>query len=177
MGRIRSFRELEVYQLGLDLAGRVFGLTRAFPAAERFGLAVQILRSSRSVCANVGEAWRRRRYPKAFRAKLTDAEAEATETRVHLDIALACGYVTPTQHRHLDARYDALIGKLVRMSANAERWAVGRPPSPAGPPPRPPRRDERAGRRNATNPAGPGPTPTSTAGTDRVPSPTPASDA
>jgi four helix bundle protein len=161
VARIRTFRELEAYQLAFDLARRIHDLTGRFPPSERFALTQQIVRSSRSVCANLGEAWRRRRYPRAFRAKLTDAEAEATETRVHLDIALACRYLDPDQHRHFDARYDALVGKLVRMGQQAHRWAVGRSPEATGSHPRPPRRDERRREPDAAKPAPPGPTPTS----------------
>lgn len=127
MPRITSFRELEVFQVAFDLAMEVYRLSRSFPSEERFGLVSQLVRSSRSICANIGEAWRRRRYPAAFIAKLTDAEAEAAETRIHLDFAMACGYIDAHVHASLDQRYDELLGKLVRMIASADTWAVGRP--------------------------------------------------
>lgn len=126
MRRVTSFRELEVYREGFGLAMEIYRLSRSFPADERFGLTSQTLRSSRSTCANIGEAWRRRRYPAAFVAKLTDAEAEATETRIHLDFALACGHLDARTHADLDRRYDALVGSLVRMIATADAWAIGR---------------------------------------------------
>jgi four helix bundle protein len=136
MGRVRSFRELDVYRNGFRLAMEVYRVSGDFPADERFGLTAQIRRSSRSVCANTAEAWRRRRYPAAFIAKLNDAEAEAAETRVHLDFARACGYMDPATHGCLDRRYDRLLGQLVRMIHSAPQWTIGR----SSPPPRPPRR-------------------------------------
>jgi four helix bundle protein len=79
---IRHFRELEVYQLAMDNAMRIFEVSKLFPKEERYSLTDQIRRSSRSVCANIAEAWRKRRYPNAFVSKLSDADAEAAETQV-----------------------------------------------------------------------------------------------
>ena len=88
-GRKReASQELRVYQLAFESALEIYLLTRNFPADERYSLTDQIRRSSRSVCANVAEAWRKRRYPKSFVSKLSDADAEATETLVWLDFAL-----------------------------------------------------------------------------------------
>ncbi len=86
---IRDFRELEVYQLALEAAMQIFQFSKAFPAEERYSLTDQMRRCSRSVCANVGEAWRKRRYPNAFVSKLSDAEAEAAETQVWLEMDYA----------------------------------------------------------------------------------------
>lgn len=83
-----------VYQKAFDLAMRVFHLTKKFPSAERFDLTSQVRRCSRSVCANFGEAYRRKRYKAHLVAKLTDPDSENTETQVHLDFAVACGYAT-----------------------------------------------------------------------------------
>ncbi len=126
MGRITSFRELDVYQEAFRLAMEIFRLTRTLPSEERFELVPQIRRSSRSACANTAEAWRRRRYPAAFIAKLNDVETEAAETRVHLDFALACGYLEREWYRELDLAYDALIGRVVRMIDSADSWTIGR---------------------------------------------------
>jgi four helix bundle protein len=76
---IQSHRELEVYQLAFETAMRVFELSKSFTKEERYSLTDQIRRSSRSVCANLAEAWRKRRYEGAFLLKLNDAEAEAAE--------------------------------------------------------------------------------------------------
>ncbi|MEA3376633.1 MAG: four helix bundle protein, partial [Chloroflexota bacterium] len=91
MGKIRTHRQLDVYQMAFEAAMRVFELSKEFPRQETFSLTDQIRRSSRSVCANLGEAWRRRRYQAAFVSKLNDAEAEATETQVWLEFAVKCG--------------------------------------------------------------------------------------
>lgn len=81
---IRHFRDLEVYQNALNAGLRVYELSKSFPPEEKYSLTDQIRRSSRSVCANLAEAWRKRRYEAAFIAKLSDAESEAAETQVHL---------------------------------------------------------------------------------------------
>jgi four helix bundle protein len=89
-----GFRDMIVYQKAFDLAVRIFHLTKRFPKEEQFGLTSQVRNSSRSVCANFGEAYRRRRYKAHLVAKLTDSDSENTETQVHLDMAVACGYAT-----------------------------------------------------------------------------------
>ena len=90
---IRSHRELEVYQMAFEAAMRIFELTKSFPVEERYSLMDQIRRSSRSVCANLTEAWRKRRYEGAFLIKLSDAEAEAAETQTWLEFSVKCGYL------------------------------------------------------------------------------------
>ncbi len=78
---IKDHRELEIYKMAFDAAMEIFELSKKFPIEEKYSLTDQIRRSSRSVCANLAEAWRKRRYEAAFIAKLSDAEAEAAETR------------------------------------------------------------------------------------------------
>ena len=89
-----GFRDMIVYQKAFEMAVRIFHLTKRFPKEEQFGLTSQVRNSSRSVCANFGEAYRRRRYKAHLVAKLTDSDSENTETQVHLDMAVACGYAT-----------------------------------------------------------------------------------
>src|SRR5256714_6637968 len=96
---IRHFRALDVYQNALTTGLRVFELSRKFPAEERYALTDQIRRSSRSVCANIAEAWRKRRYAAAFISKLSDSETEAAETQVHIEFALYHGYVSEIEFR------------------------------------------------------------------------------
>ena len=84
MQNIRSYKELRVYQAAIEAAMRIFEVTKRFPAEERFSMVDQIRRSSRSVCTNIAEAWRKRRYPAHFASKLSDSEGEAEETRVWL---------------------------------------------------------------------------------------------
>ena len=124
-GRIRTHRELEVYQMAFGAAMRLFELSKGFPREETYSLTDQVRRSSRSVCANLGEAWRRRRYQAAFVSKLNDAEAEATETQVWLEFAVKCGYLEATVGRELYTTYDHILGKLVTMIRHPEHWLLG----------------------------------------------------
>jgi four helix bundle protein len=94
MGDIRSYKELRVYQTAMDAAMRIFELSKRFPTEEKFSLTDQIRRCSRSVCSNIGEAWRKRRYPAHFVSKLSDSEGEAEENRVWLEFAWRCNYIT-----------------------------------------------------------------------------------
>ncbi len=88
-----THRDLEVYQKALEAAMRIFELSKSFPKEEVYSLTNQIRRSSRSICANLAEAWRKRRYEAAFIAKLTDVEGEAAETQVWLEFSMKCGYI------------------------------------------------------------------------------------
>jgi len=108
---IKSFRELIVYQKAFEQAMRIFEITKRFPKEEQYSLTDQIRRASRSVCTNIGEAWRKRRYPAHFVSKLTDADAEATETMIWLDFSLSCAYLETKVHAGLTAEYDE-IGKM-----------------------------------------------------------------
>ncbi len=92
--KIRSHKELDVYKMSFDAAMRIFEISKRFPKEETYSLTDQIRRSSRSVCGNLAEASRKRRYPKAFIAKLIDSEGEAAETQTWLDFAYNCKYIT-----------------------------------------------------------------------------------
>jgi four helix bundle protein len=124
MGHIDSYRELRVYQAALEAAMQIFEVSKGFPVEEKFSLVDQVRRSSRSVCANLAEAWRKRRYQALFVSKLSDAESEAEETRVWLEFARRCGYLAETQAEELDDKYDMILGQLVRMISAPERWTV-----------------------------------------------------
>ncbi len=124
MSNIRDFRELDVYKLAMELAMRIFELTKNFPKEERYSLTDQIRRSSRSICANIAEAWRKRRYPNAFVSKLNDSEAEAAETQVWLEFAVKCGYLAPTLGDELSIACDNVLGKLVNMILQPEHWTI-----------------------------------------------------
>lgn len=125
MASIKDYRELRVYQSAIDAAMDIFDLTKAFPPEERYSLTDQIRRSSRSVCANIGEVWRKRRYRAHFVSKLSDAEAEAEETRVWLDIALRCQYISDAKAGELDDVYDKILGQLVNMITKPDQWILG----------------------------------------------------
>lgn len=121
---IRTHRELEVYQKGFEAAMRIFELTKSFPKEEKYSLTDQIRRSSRSVCANLSEAWRKRRYKGAFLLKLSDAEAEAAETQTWLEFAVNCDYLDSETARELYREYDHILGKLVHMINNPLPWLI-----------------------------------------------------
>lgn len=101
---------------------RVFEPAKYFPSEERYALTDQIRRSSHSVCANLAEAWRKRRYQAAFVSKLNDAEAEAAETQVHIEIALRHNYLSQETFEELDDAYDKILGQIVKMIDQSERW-------------------------------------------------------
>src|SRR5262245_47241762 len=102
----------------------IFELTKRFPPEEKYSMTDQIRRSSRSVCTNIGEAWRKRRYEAHFVSKLSDSEGEAEETRVWLQFAVRCEYMPETKSNELDDRYDKILGQLVRMIDNPDEWTI-----------------------------------------------------
>lgn len=124
MIKINTHKDLKVYQLSFETGMEIFKLSKGFPTEERYSLTDQIRRSSRSVSGNLAEAWRKRRYPKSFVAKLSDSEGEAAETQVWLDYALACGYINREQHEMLYTKYDYILGMLVNMIINPEKWTL-----------------------------------------------------
>jgi len=124
MGNIRHFRDLDVYKMALEAAMEIFDLTKRFPVEERYSMTDQVRRSSRSVCANIAEAWRKRRYPNSFVSKLSDAEAEAAETEVWLELAVRCGYLDQAKSALLEQEYEHILGKLVNMMTHSEQWTI-----------------------------------------------------
>jgi four helix bundle protein len=123
---IRSHEELDVYKLAFEGAMRVFELSKAFPREETYSLTDQMRRSSRSVCANLAEAWRKRRYEAAFVSKLSDAESEAAETQTWIGFAVRCRYLPEQVGRDLHQTYDHVIGKLVNMIRHPQPWILNR---------------------------------------------------
>jgi len=124
MANIRHFDELDVYQLAMNSAMCIFEASKVFPAEKRYSLTDQIRRSSRSVCANTAEAWRKRRYPRAFVSKLSDAEAQAAETQVWLEFANKCSYLNLSVRDELMSMYNRILGKLVVMMTHPEDWRI-----------------------------------------------------
>ncbi|MEM9817076.1 MAG: four helix bundle protein [Cyanobacteria bacterium P01_D01_bin.6] len=123
-GMVRVYRDLEVYQTAFAAAMEIFEVSKRFPVEERYSLTDQIRRSSRSVCANLGEAWRRRRYQAAFIAKLYDCQAEATDTQIWLEFSVKCQYLEPETARKLYRNYDQVLGQLANVVKNAPIWIV-----------------------------------------------------
>ena len=122
--KILSFRELKVYQLAYELVLEIHELSKSFPVEEKYSLTDQMRRSSRSVLANIAEAWRKRRYPKHFISKLSDVEAEATETQVWIDLSQSLGYIDNETHDKLYDQYEHVIAMIINMSNNPEKWTV-----------------------------------------------------
>ena len=116
------FKELGVYRLAVELRKDVFSASKTWPKEERYALTDQVRRSSRSVSANLAEAWAKRRYPKHFVSKLTDALGEVEEAGVWLDVALECGYLEERQHDVLSATCRRIAAGLVRMARHPEPW-------------------------------------------------------
>ncbi len=123
--KIRNHRDLEVYCRAFDTAMTIFQDSKGFPKEETYSLTDQIRRSSRSVCANLAEAWRKRRYEGAFISKLSDAEAEVAETQVWLEFAVKCGYLDRTHAAPLYETYNQILGTLVGMINHPETWVIG----------------------------------------------------
>jgi four helix bundle protein len=113
-----SFRELTVYKKAFSLSMELFHLTKTFPADEKFVLSSQVRRSSRSVCSNIGEGYRKRKYPAHFVSKTSDADMENSETQVWLDYyALACEYISKEKFAELLGRSEE-VGKLLNHMIN-----------------------------------------------------------
>ena len=121
-GVIRSHRDLLVYQKAFSLANEVFAASRSFPREEMYALTNQIRRSSRSVCANLAEAWRKRRYEKHFLSTLNIAEGEAAETQVWIDFAIGHAYLSDVEGHRFDDAYEEVLRMLVAMINNPQKW-------------------------------------------------------
>ncbi|NWF94079.1 MAG: four helix bundle protein [Syntrophaceae bacterium] len=121
---IKTHRELEAYKISFETAMEIFEKSKYFPIEERYSLTDQVRRSSRSVCANLAEAWRKRRYEASFISKLSEAEAEAAETQVWLEFAIQCGYLRAEIGKGLLASYENIIGKIISLINNPQPWLL-----------------------------------------------------
>jgi four helix bundle protein len=124
--KIMNHGDLEVYRRAFDVAMRIFELSKSFPKEETYSLTDQIRRSSRSTCTNLAEAWRKRRYEKAFISKLSDSEGEAAETQVWLAFAFRCEYMQRDEAKELYQTYNEIIRTLVGMINHPETWIINR---------------------------------------------------
>ncbi len=120
--KIQDFRELEVYKKAFALQQKIFRLSKDFPPEEKYSLTDQIRRSSRSIGANVAEAWKKRRYIAHFTSKLTDADGEQSETIHWLDTAHACAYVSAEQCNELITLCEEVGCPLGTMIRDADTW-------------------------------------------------------
>ena len=126
--KIKIHTDLEVYQKALNAAMKIFELSKRFPKEETYSLTDQIRRSSRSVGANLAEAWHKRRYPAHFVSKLTDADAEHAETQHWLDTSLACGYIVEKKHTLLLGKCERIGKMLGSMMMKPEKFCVRKDP-------------------------------------------------
>lgn len=119
-----GYRDLKVYQLSYKLAMEIFEITKSFPKEEKYSLVDQIRRSSRSIPANIAEAWKKRKYPKMFVSKLHDAAGEAGETEVWLDFAKDSGYLALNKYKKLFSEYDEVNKMLYGMVAKHDKFCT-----------------------------------------------------
>jgi four helix bundle protein len=117
-----TFRDLKVYQKAFSLAMDIFNVSKAFPEYEKYDLTIQIRKSSRSVCASISEAYRKRKYPAHFVSKTTDADMENSETQVWLDFALACKYIDRKIYDEFIKRSDEIGRMLNHMIENPGKY-------------------------------------------------------
>ena len=128
---IKSYKDLRVFQNAINAAMEIFHLTEKFPPEEKYCLTDQIRRSSRSVCSNITRAWRKRRFKTPFIAKLNDSEGEACETQVWIEFARQCKYLDDDACQDLDAAYDQIMGQLVKMISQPDKWLIKNQQKPA----------------------------------------------
>jgi four helix bundle protein len=119
---LKHFRDLEVYQIAFQAAMRIYEITKTFPTDEKYSLTDQIRRSSRSVCSNLAEGWRKRKYKAVFVNKITDSMQEASETQSWLEFSLACKYINIVIFTELDNEYEKIIAMLNSMEMNADKF-------------------------------------------------------
>ncbi|MEO0984877.1 MAG: four helix bundle protein [Cyanobacteria bacterium J06639_14] len=121
---VRQHQDLEVYQVAFDGAMQIFEASKQFPKEERYSLTDQVRRSSRSVCANLAEAWRKCLYEAAFIAKLIDCAAEASETQTWIAFAVQCQYLHADTGKAVHQNYDRILGMLTIMIRNPKKWLL-----------------------------------------------------
>ena len=119
---IKHFRDLLVYRRAFEAAMTIFQLTKEFPSEERYSFVDQIRRASRSVCANISESWRKRKYIAVFKNKMTDSMQEASETQCWLEFCLACHYIEQEVFDQLDDEYEQIIAMLNSIERNAKKF-------------------------------------------------------
>ena len=122
--KILRHQDLIVYKKSIELAMRIFEISKKFPKEEAYSLTDQVRRSSRSVSANIAEGWRKRRYSAAFVSKLNDAEGESAETQTWIELAVKCGYLVRATAKELFKEYDEVISMLVSMENRPETWIL-----------------------------------------------------
>jgi four helix bundle protein len=119
-----TIKDLLAYQKGFKLSMEIFHISKRFPSEEKYSLTDQIRRCSRSVCANLAEAYRKRKYPNHFVSKLSDADTENGETQTWLEFALACNYISDDEFNTLNNQAEEVAKLLVYMMNNPEKFLI-----------------------------------------------------
>jgi four helix bundle protein len=122
--KINSYKDLRVYNNAMEAAMKIFELSKAFPAEEKYSLTDQMRRASRSVCSTIGEAWRKRVNQATFNARLNDSESLACATQVWIEFARKCGYLKDEISNELDSAYDQILGQLFKMIRESDKWTI-----------------------------------------------------
>ena len=119
---VKHFRDLMVYQRAFAAAMKIYKITKTFPLEEKYSLVDQIRRASRSVCSNLAESWRKRKYVAVFRNKLSDSMQEASETQCWLEFSISCGYISEDLFKELDEEYEQILKMLNSMELTAKKF-------------------------------------------------------
>jgi four helix bundle protein len=117
-----GFKQLHVYKLAYKLAMEIYEASKTYPKEEKYSLTDQIRRSSRSVCANISEGYRRKKYPKHFISKIGDSDGECSETLVWIDFSRDCKYISEEKHNYLSSKYEEIGKMLGSMIINHEKF-------------------------------------------------------
>ena len=122
--KIKSYKDLRVYNNAMEAALKIFEITKTFPPEEKCSLTDQMRRASRLLCAHIGQAWRNRVNQAAFTAKLKDSESAACESQVWVEFARKCGYLKDEACHELDSAYDQILGQLFKMIKESDKWII-----------------------------------------------------
>ena len=122
--KIKSYKDLRVYNNAMEAAMKIFELSKTFPPEEKYSLTDQMRHASRSVCATIGEAWRKRINQAVFTARLNDSESVACASQVWVEFARKCGYLKEEVCDELDSAYDQILGQLFKMIKESDKWII-----------------------------------------------------
>ena len=122
--KINSYKYLRVYNNAMEAAMKIFELSKTFPPEEKYSLTDQMRHASRSVCATIGEAWRKRINQAVFTARLNDSESVACASQVWVEFARKCGYLNEEVCDELDSAYDQILGQLFKMIKESDKWTI-----------------------------------------------------
>lgn len=119
---VKNFKETRVYKLAFEQAMDIYETSKSFPKEETYSLIDQIRRSSRSVCVNLAESYRKKRYPAHFISKISDSDTENSETKVWLDFSLSCKNISDEKHKEILSRNEEIGRLLNHMMNNPEKY-------------------------------------------------------